>query len=251
MIQSIDRAARILALLQGARRLGVSELAAALELSPSTVHGLVKALQAHGLVAQEIGGSRYMLGPALLKLSSVYLDTLDVRARAMRWTRDLSLRTGFATRLGVIVPGDVLIVHHDSRPDGVEQMPETGLTVPAHATALGKVLMAYDSDFAAEVMSRPLADLTDETVTDRAELKDELDGVRARALATEVEEAVIGDASAAVPIIGETGDVVAALALVLHAEQWPMTETTLRDLRESARVISRELGAPSWPPRRP
>ena len=41
MIQSIDRAARILSLLQGARRLGISELAVALDLPPSTVHGLV------------------------------------------------------------------------------------------------------------------------------------------------------------------------------------------------------------------
>ena len=68
MIQSIDRAARIMNLLQGARRLGISELAAALELPPSTVHGLVKSLQAHGLVAQEPGGNRYVLGPALLRL---------------------------------------------------------------------------------------------------------------------------------------------------------------------------------------
>ena len=77
MIQSIDRAAKILALLQGSRRMGISELAAALELPPSTVHGIVKSLQAHGLVAQQPSGNRYVLGPALLKLSSVYLDTLD------------------------------------------------------------------------------------------------------------------------------------------------------------------------------
>jgi len=79
MIQSIDRAARIMNLLQGARRLGISELAAALELPPSTVHGLVKSLQAHGLVAQEPNGNRYVLGPALLKLSKA-----AVRRRATR-----------------------------------------------------------------------------------------------------------------------------------------------------------------------
>ena len=44
MIQSIDRAAKILGLLQGSRRLGISEMAAALDLPPSTVHGIVKSL---------------------------------------------------------------------------------------------------------------------------------------------------------------------------------------------------------------
>src|SRR5690606_21615118 len=85
VIQAIDRAAKVLQSLQGARHLGITDLAAALELPPSTVHGIVKSLQEHGLVAKERGGNRYMLGPALVKLSNVYLDTLDVPARAMRW----------------------------------------------------------------------------------------------------------------------------------------------------------------------
>ncbi len=69
VIQAIDRAAKVLSSLQGARHLGITELAAALELPPSTVHGIVKSLQQHGLVAKERGSNRYMLGPALLKLS--------------------------------------------------------------------------------------------------------------------------------------------------------------------------------------
>src|SRR6187431_3230722 len=50
VIQSIDRAARILSSLQGARHLGITELAGELDLPPSTIHGLVKSLQEHGLV---------------------------------------------------------------------------------------------------------------------------------------------------------------------------------------------------------
>lgn len=140
LIQSIDRAAKVLSSLQGARHLGITELAAALELPPSTVHGIVKSLQEHGLVAKEPGGNRYMLGPALLKLSNVYLDTLDVRARAMRWTRELARRTGLSVRLGAELFDEVIIIHHNRRPDGSEQMPETGLSIPAHASAMGKVL---------------------------------------------------------------------------------------------------------------
>src|SRR5918997_1078026 len=152
MIQAIDRAAKILAALQGSRHLGISELGAVLDLPPSTVHGIVKSLQTHGLVAKEPHGQRYMLGPTLLQLSNVYLDTLDVRARAMRWTGDLSERTGLSVRIGVEFFAEVIVIHHEPRPDGSRQMPETGLTIPAHASALGKVLLAYRPSFKDSVL---------------------------------------------------------------------------------------------------
>jgi DNA-binding IclR family transcriptional regulator len=246
VIQSIDRAAKILGLLQGARRLGISELAAALELPPSTVHGLVKSLQAHGLVAQESSGNRYVLGPALLKLSSVYLDTLDVRARAMRWMHELSRRTGYATRLGVNLLDEVLIIHHDRRPDGTEQMPETGLNLPAHASALGKVLLAYNPELEKDVLSKPLAEFTGDTITDPAVLRSQLEEVRTNALGLEYEEALIGEASIAAPVYGESGNVIAVLSVVIPANEWPASETTIRELRDAAWTISRELGASVW-----
>ncbi|PZU45422.1 MAG: IclR family transcriptional regulator [Microbacterium sp.] len=249
MIQSIDRAARILNLLQGARRLGISELASALELPPSTVHGLVKSLQAHGLVAQEPNGNRYVLGPALLKLSSVYLDTLDVRARSLRRMHELSHRTGLASHLGVLLGTDVLVIHHDRRPDGSEQMPETGLTLPAHASALGKVLLAYDDDVRDQVLAHPLPDLTDATVTDAGALRDQLDAVRRTGLATASEEAVLGDAGVAVPVWDEDDRVVAALGVLLAADAFPPSDAVLRELREAARAISRDLGGSPAPAR--
>lgn len=251
MIQSIDRVARILNLLQGARKLGISELASALQLPPSTVHGLVKSLQAHGLVAQESAGNRYVLGPALLKLSSVYLDTLDVRSRAIRWMHELSRSSGLATRLGVNLHGDVLLIHHDRRPDGSEQMPETGLALPAHASALGKVLLAYDDDMREDVFGRRLAALTGDTKTDPRLLQDELDDVRRDAQATENEEAVLGESSIAVPVTDDSGRVIAALSVVVPAEQFPPSKTVQRELRDAARSISRDLGSPSGLPRRP
>ncbi|MGP6178183.1 IclR family transcriptional regulator [Microbacterium sp. A196] len=249
MIQSIDRAARILDLLQGARKLGISELAAALDLPPSTVHGLVKSLQVHGLVAQEPTGNRYVLGPALLKLSSVYLDTLDVRSRAIRWMHELSRSSGAATRLGVNLRGDVLLIHHDRRPDGSEQMPETGLALPAHASALGKILLAYDEDMRDDVLGRHLADLTGDTNTDPGALADELREVRRNAHAVENEEALLGESSMAVPVTDEGGRVIAALSIVLPSEQFPPPRTVEGQLRDAARNISRDLGARSWPPR--
>lgn len=248
MIQSIDRAAQVLSSLQGARHLGISELAAALGLSPSTVHGIVKSLESHGLVAREPNGNRYMLGPALLKLSNVYLDTLDVRARAMRWTRELARRTGLAVRLGAELFDEVIIIHHNLRPDGSEQMPETGLSIPAHASAMGKVLLAWDPAGADDLLSRPLRSLTGDTITDPATLTLQLAQAAERGIAMEEDEAVLGESSIAAPVADRSGSVVAAVAVVLPSSQWPPEDPVLNDLRETARNISRELGATTWPP---
>jgi DNA-binding IclR family transcriptional regulator len=249
VIQAIDRAARVLGALQGSRHLGITELGSLLELPPSTVHGIVKSLQAHGLVAKEPHGQRYMLGPTLLQLSNVYLDTLDVRARAMRWTGDLSERTGLAVRMGVEFFDEVIVIHHEPRPDGSRQMPETGLTIPAHASALGKVLLAYRPDLTRGLLARgPLRSLTAETVVEPAALERVLLEVVERGYAVEDEEAVLGEASIAVPVADRGGEAVAAIAVVLPASDQPVSGSVLTLLRETARNVSRELGAAAWPP---
>lgn len=248
MIQAIDRAARVLTSLQGARHLGISELASILDLPPSTVHGIVKSLREHGLVAKEPGGQRYMLGPALLKLSNVYLDTLDVRARAMRWTRELARRTGLSTRLGAELFDEVIIIHHDRRPDGSQQMLETGITIPSHASALGKVLLAYHPATADELLAKPLRSLTGDTITDAAALRLQFAQITERALAFEEDEAVLGESSVAVPVADRSGAVIAAVSVVMPSSEWPPEAGVLNDLRETARNISRELGFSSWPP---
>ena len=249
MIQAIDRAAKVLDLLQGARHLGITDLALSLGLPPSTVHGIVKSLREHGLVAKERGGQRYMLGPTLLRLSNVYLDTLDVRARAMRWTQDLSRRTGLSVRLGAPHFTDVLVIHHNLRPDDSQQMLETGVAIPAHASAMGKVLLAYDQGFQRSVFEQPLRSLTGDTVTDVARLTLDLPAIADRGTAFEVDEAVLGESSVAAPVADSRGDIVAAVALVLPTSGGGASDAALDALRETARNISRELGAPAWPPR--
>ena len=249
MIQAIDRAAKVLELLQGSRHLGITDLATALQLPPSTVHGIVSSLREHGLVAKERGGQRYMLGPTLLKLSSVYLDSLDVRARAMRWTQDLARRTGMAVRLGAPHFAEVLVIHHVLRPDDSPQMLETGAALPAHASAMGKVLLAHDLGFQRAVFADPLPSLTGDTGTDAAALLGALPTIAEHGFATETDEAVLGESSLASPIADARGDIVAAVAVVFPTADGPAPDAALHALRDTARNISRELGATAWPPR--
>ncbi|MDQ1484824.1 MAG: hypothetical protein QOJ62_517 [Actinomycetota bacterium] len=250
MIQSVDRAIRVLTALQGARRMTLSELATRLELPPSTVHGIVRTLVRHGMVSQEHGSSRYQLGPAVLRLGNVYLDTLELRSKAIPWAEDLARRTGAAVRTGVLLLDDVVIIHHEPRPDGSRQMPEVGIVIPAHASALGKAMLAFHTDEADRILSAPtLRSMTGETITSTQELRHQLAEVEETGLAVEQDEAVIGESALAGSVFDASGSVVGAIGVVVPSGSWPV-DTAARDaVRDAARAISRELGSRAWPVR--
>lgn len=249
MIQSVDRALRILTVLQGDHRMSLGEIAQRLGLPPSTVHGIVRTLLAHRMVIQEADSGRYRLGPAVLTLGNVYLDSLELRARVIPWAEDLARRTGLAVRTGVMLLADVVVVHHQPRPDGSRQMPEVGIVIPAHASALGKAMLACDAAVAAELWAGPpLRPLTGETVTDLGLLRAQLADARAAGLATAVEEGVLGECELAAPIGDRLGAAVGAIGLVCPVAGWPVSDGVPDALRAAARSVSRELGASRWPP---
>lgn len=245
MIQAVDRALRILAVLGGGRRMSLGEIAAAIGLAPSTVHGLVRTLLAHGMVQQEADSGRYRLGPATLRLGNVYLDTLELRSRVAIWAEGLARRTGCAVRTAVLLRDEVVVVAHEPRPDGTRQMPEVGIVIPAHASALGKALLA----FSAEPLPGPLRSMTGDTVTDPAVLAEQLVRVRATGIASEAEEAVLGECALAATVFDTTEQPAGAIGLVVPAARWPLGPEAVDALRDTARTVSRELGAPVWPPR--
>jgi DNA-binding IclR family transcriptional regulator len=248
VIQSVDRAIRILLALQGARRLTLTDLGTRLGLPNSTVHGILRTLAAHGMVEQEAGSLRYMLGPAVLRLSSVYLDSLEFRSRTLKWSEELARRTGLSVRAGVLLLGDVIIVHHEPRPDGSRQMPEVGFVMPAHASALGKALLAFRPDETTELLTQSrLRSMTGETIVDPKALDDELARISRTGVAAEHDEAVLGESSLAAPVFDATGLAVGAVGVVIPSSEWPLPDGLQDDLREAARNISRELGAPGWP----
>ncbi|WP_052668950.1 IclR family transcriptional regulator [Nitriliruptor alkaliphilus] len=247
MIQSVDRAVSVLLELQGARRLGLTELASRMGLANSTVHGIVQTLVARGMVEQDTAG-RYALGAGVLLLGNVYLDSNELRLRSTSWADALSERTGYAVRVGVILGGDIVVVHHVMRPDGSRQMREIGIDIPAHGTALGKAVLAFHAEARATLPSDvPLRRLTGRTVVDTAALDEVLADVRAGGIARAEDEAVIGESEVAAPIFDAKGAVAGAIAIVVPTSDLPLDAGIEDAVRRAAIDVSRDLGAPTWP----
>jgi DNA-binding IclR family transcriptional regulator len=251
MIQSVDRAVRILkALAAGPGRLGVSELSERLDLAKGTVHGLLRTLQEHGLVEQHADSDKYQLGPQLLQLSGRYLDLNELRARSLAWSELLAARADEAVRVGVAHGPGVLVVHHVFRPDATLQILEVGSVLPLHATALGKAVLAYvDPQLREDLLAEEWPRLTGQTLCTVPALTKELAATRERGYALEKEEAVIGEAGVAAPIFDRNGDAVGAVGVTGPRERVlkrGRERAVANAVLEAARGISRDLGAPRW-----
>jgi DNA-binding IclR family transcriptional regulator len=252
VIQSVDRAARILkALATGPGRLGVSELSARLGLAKGTVHGLLRTLHDHGLVEQHADSDKYQLGPALLQLSSRYLDVNELRSRSLAWSELLAQHASEAVRVGAPHGTAILVVHHVFRPDTTLQILEVGAQLPLHATALGKAVLAYLPPAAQEeALGGELAKLTGQTLMTAEALGTDLEEVRSRGYALEREEAVVGEAGIAAAIFDRHGDTVGAIGIAGPRERLlnrGREADLAQNVVQAARGISRDLGAARWP----
>jgi DNA-binding IclR family transcriptional regulator len=248
MIQSVERAAIILgALGSGTPRLGVTEIADRVGLAKPTVYGLLRTLVKHDLVAQDPFSGKYSLGPGVLQLGNAYLDGSELRARSLLWAESLAQRANEAVWVATLSGSRVIVLHHVFRPDNTVQILEVGAAIPWHACALGHAIVAHlPAEDAARAMAAGLAPLTGRTKTTRAALGQALAQVRRRGCAIEDQEATVGDAGVAAPIVSREGTVVGSIGLVGPAERLlaPIAREELaRAVMESARSVSRDLGA--------
>lgn len=251
-IQSIERAAAILRLLaRGSGRLGVGEIADSLELAKGTAHGILRTLQGVGFVEQDRDTGKYQLGAALLHLGTSYLDVNELRSRAINWADALAARSGEAVRIGSPLEGRVLVVHHVFRPDDSLQTLDVGTLLPLHATALGKVLLAYDTDLVASLRTGEPEAYTRRTLVTQTAIKRACGKVREAGWASEHGEMIPGEAGIAAPIRGHGGIVVGAIGVsgaaerICEADGSPIPRL-LGHVRDAARAVSRDLGASRW-----
>jgi len=244
-VQSVERAAAILQLLGiEDESLGLVQIAGALGLAKGTAHGLLRTLHGVGFVEQDASG-RYRLGPDLFHLGSTQLDLNELKARALNWADALAARTGEAVRVAAFRAGRAVVAHHVFRADATAQVLEVGATVPLHASALGKVLLAFDPGAARSLGA--LDSLTYRTITNRAQLQHELADTRDRGWAASVEEEQPGVASIAAPVRDRGGYVVASIGISGDVER--LCDHRARPLERLAelvvragRSVSREFG---------
>jgi DNA-binding IclR family transcriptional regulator len=246
-IQSIERAAAILELLQQSdRSLQLREISDHLQLSKATTHGIVRTLVTLGYVDQDPDNGSYASGPRAVGHSPAELDGNDLRSVAMPWADTLAAAAGFEVAMALLVGHEAELVHHVFRPDDTPQRLRVGQRIPLHATACGKLLLAYSPMRGRLLRNVSLDRYTRRTSTSRTHLAEEVERIRHSGVAVSDREFEPEVAAVAVPVHGRGRTSSAALAVlgppeaVLDRDGNP-APAVVDELRHAAAGVNRAL----------
>ncbi|GHV43610.1 IclR family transcriptional regulator [Synergistales bacterium] len=248
MIQSVDRALRILELFVSDNKLSLTEISHRMELSKSTVFGLLETLKSRRYLDRDAMSGKYTLGAVLLKLGGLYKGRLDFRRIAYPIMLRLCEITNQVLQLAVLSGIEVVYLEKVENPNQriLQMVLPVGSTMPAHCTATGKMLLSSLKDFEIETLYHgyELKAYSSNTITDIDVLKNELKKVREQAYAIdkfESNEHVVG---VAMPIYDFEGVMVAALSLGGVKGIYPEDnmDQMIELLRDATNEISSGLG---------
>jgi IclR family acetate operon transcriptional repressor len=244
-VAAVGRAVALLDLLaEDAAELGTNELARRTGMSASTVSRTLATLAAGGLVEHVPGSGRYRLGVRLVQLGHAVLARLDVRALARPHLGELVESTGETATVSVPGEPDAVTVDFVQSLSSVQSVAQLGRPSIAHATAAGKVVLAWGGVPLPPGLLRPF---TPRTITDADALAREIARVRKRGWARAVREREEDLSALAAPVFGASGALVAVLGLQGPAARFDRDalQAALPELLERAAALSHALG---WNP---
>lgn len=226
--------------------LGVTQIADRLAVTKGAVHRHLHTLVERGYLTRNPTTARYALGPKsrLLARFSPQTDLVQAADAPMRALRD---RLGHTAVLSAMTPRGALVLATVAGASTIEIGVRPGSELPFHASAQGKVLLAFAPPPVKErVLARPLEAFTARTVVDRARVEAELARIVQQGYATAPEEVVVGINVMAAPVFDARDGCIGALAVVgsirvLPEEPNPDTVTSLQGY---ARQLSRRLAQP-------
>ena len=208
--QAVDRATSLLiAILNSPEPPLLSQLARELGLPKSTTSRILGALERQGLIRRD-RNSAYLGGEVLLKYASAQNQDSTLINRMRPVLESLADKTSESINLAVPGNDDLKLI---DQVDGKHLLGATnwiGRNVPYHASALGKVLLAFG---AAAIPSGNLHSKTARTITSRTQLNLELEKVRKAGFAIIDNELENGLVAVAAPVFNHDGKVVAAISI--------------------------------------
>ncbi|HEY7014605.1 MAG TPA: IclR family transcriptional regulator [Streptosporangiaceae bacterium] len=227
-VEAVQRAIAILDELAEARgELGTNEIARRAGINVSTISRILATLASGGLVDHIPSTGRYRLGAGVVRLANA--AGLDLRSLARPHLEELGRSIGETVTLSVPGEHEAFTLDFVQSQLTVRSVAEVGRISVAHATAAGKVFLAYGGKLA----DGPLRSFTDRTITDRSVLDAELASVRDRGWAQAVREREDDMNAIAAPVFDRAGKLVAILGV-----QGPAARFSPRAMRAAAQLLT-------------
>jgi DNA-binding IclR family transcriptional regulator len=246
-VKSAHRALSILELLTREERpLSFAEIGELLGYPRSSLHGLLRTMSDRGWLEQHLATRNFTLGIRAWEAGNTYLRAVDLRDRAMPFMERVRDQLDETVQLAILDGRHNVYV---AKAEGTQRLAlasVVGRSLEAHATGLGKVLLAglEPEELDRRLPEHELERHTARTITDPVRLREELRRVRERGYATDDGEYVVGVRCVAVPVYDQAGALAAAMSISIPTVRYTATKRQLglRLLREAAGDLSSSLG---------
>jgi DNA-binding IclR family transcriptional regulator len=226
---------------QGHKELTLTAIAQRAELPMATAHRLVRRLAEWGALERGDDGA-YRIGLRLWEVATLAPRGLGLRQAALPFMEDLYETTHENVQLAVLDGSETLYIELISGRSAVVVRTRVGARWPLHATGVGLVLLAHsDPELQERVCEAPLQRFTDHTICDSTTLRSVLADVRRTGAALSERQITDDAVSVAAPVRGASGQVVAAVSLVVPYADGN-AHTLIPAVRLAGRGISRALG---------
>ncbi|WP_243725364.1 IclR family transcriptional regulator domain-containing protein [Actinomadura rubrisoli] len=245
LLTSLQRGLAVLAAFRADRAtLSLSEVAKATDLDRSSARRLLHTLVERGYLRTD--GQSFGLHPKVLRIGNAYLGALALPELALPHLRALAGDLHEAVSMAVLDGDEIVYV---ARIPGRRLMSLSltiGSRLPAHATSMGRVLLAARTDdwIDGYLASATLHRLTETSITDHALLRGELQRTRRVGWSLVDQELETGLRSIAVPVHDASGRVAAAIDISSHAGRRDvddLTGTMLPRLRRTAAAVEHDF----------
>lgn len=210
------------------------QLASELSWDKSTTHRFATELVAIGLLDRDSDGS-FLLGRLCLELAAVYQSTKPERERLVRQVDEIATMTGLTTQLGILEADVVNVIACIEGTSALKAAATLGQRLPLHATGMGKaVLWQLGQQEIESLLPQHLPELTEHTITSRAQLVVHLQEIGDTGFARADSEYAEGLYVLAIPLPRETFGVPSSLCCagpspsVGGGDRWDRAEKALR-----------------------
>ena len=229
--------------------LSLSDIARSARIPAATARRCLLTLEELGYVTRS--GRDFLLRPRVLELGAAYLESMNIEQITKTQLEELARKTADSAALCVLDGVDIVYVARTSVRTLLRLEAHVGSRFPAHATSMGRVLLA---GLSAERLQRyfdsaKLEALTERTVTDPAKLRALIEECRRAGYAAVEDELAYGVIALAVPVFDHERRVVAALNSSSHSRRTTRTRLVrdrLAMLQQASREISADLASIPW-----
>jgi DNA-binding IclR family transcriptional regulator len=243
VVRSLSRGLRVLALFSiDYPEWGLSDLARATGLHKATTYRMTRTMEAEGFLIFDATTGNYHLGPSAIPMSYLAQKSSEFEKMGKPFLEALAAETGETANLGIEIEGSFVIIGSVLTSHAFKPSLPIGRVLTDLANSHAKVFVAFKPPAErARFLAKEQVRFTQYTLLSPVEIEAELDRVVGEGVAYDLEEHGAGVCSAAAPVRGQNGAIMATLSVVAPKERFGPEEQ--KRIAEAVKRVAADFSA--------